>query len=84
MTLRAFDTLACGGFLITERTESIEELFEIGVELEGYGDYAELEEKVSYYRANPEAAQAIAERGARAVHDRHSLRDRMQQILDQA
>ena len=84
VTLRAFDTLACGGFLITERTESIEELFEIGVELEGYGDYAELEEKVSYYRANPEAAQAIAERGARAVHDRHSLRDRMQQILDQA
>jgi len=81
VTLRVFDVLACGGFLIAERSEALEELFEVGVELEAYSTLEELHELVAHYLAHPEEAQAMALRGLRAVRERHDVRSRLRHML---
>lgn len=81
VTMRVFDVLACGGFLIAERSPALEELFEVGVEIEAWSTLHELEHKVRHYLAHPEAARAIAERGRAAVLERHSFDRRVDQLL---
>jgi len=73
--------LACGGFLIAERSEALEELFEVGVELEAYSTLEELHELVAHYLAHPEEAQAMALRGLKAVRERHDVRSRLRHML---
>jgi len=81
VTLRVFDVLACGGFALVEHSEALEELFEIGVELESYRTQDELLAKVDHYLARPAEARAIAERGHAAVHARHAFSDRVRTML---
>lgn len=81
VTMRVFDILACGGFALVEHTAALEELFEVGVELESYRDRAECREKVRHYLAHPEEARAIAERGLAAVRERHSFELRVRHML---
>ena len=82
VTMRVFDVLACGGFLLAERSHDLEQLFDVGVEVEAWGTVDELVRKATFYLANPEAARAIAERGMNAVRRRHSIRRRVRQMLD--
>ena len=84
VTQRAFDTLACGRFLIAERTEVLEELFEVGAELEAYSSFDELADKVQHFRAHPERAREIAARGHATVCARHSLEQRLKTLLSAA
>ncbi len=80
-TLRTFDVLACGGFALVEHNAALAELFELGVELVTYRDFAELWEKLSYYLAHPDEARAIAERGRAAVLARHTFDARVDHML---
>ncbi|MCA9001604.1 MAG: glycosyltransferase, partial [Planctomycetes bacterium] len=82
VTMRIFDILACGGFVLAEHSEALAELFEIGVEVESYRTQEELKAKVAHYLAHPEAARAIAERGRRAVLERHTIDGRLQAMLE--
>jgi hypothetical protein len=79
--LRVFDVLACGGFLIAEHSDALAHLFSVGEELESYRTLEELEQKVAHYRAHPDEARAIAERGLSAVRERHTMRQRVKQLL---
>jgi spore maturation protein CgeB len=79
--LRVFDVLACGGFLIAEHSQELENLFEIGMELETYRTQAELDEKVAHFIAHPDEAAAIAARGRAAVLERHTVRNRVRHML---
>jgi len=81
VTMRVFDVLACGGFLITERNQALEELFGVGIELETYSTLDELCEKTVYYLAHPDEARTIAERGLEAVRERHDVRLRVRRML---
>ena len=81
VTMRVFDVLSCGGFLLAERSEDLGQLFEIGVEVEAYTTLEELMKKAAFYLTNPEAARAIAERGMRAVRTRHTIRQRVEHML---
>lgn len=78
---RVFDVLACGGFLIAEHSEALEQQFEVGEEIVTYRQVEELEEKVRHYLDNPDEARAIADRGMAAVRDRHTMRLRIQHML---
>lgn len=82
VTMRAFDVIASGGFVLVEHSEALEELFRVGVEVESYQDLVELRTKLDYYLARPEEAQAIAERGRAAVLERHTIRKRVQHMLN--
>lgn len=79
--MRVFNVLACGGFLIAEHSDSIEEAFAVGEEIETYRTIDELESKVAHYLANPGEARAIAERGMEAVRNRHTMRTRVKSLL---
>jgi len=81
ITMRVFDVLACGGFLLAEHSEALESCFEIGLELESWRTPEELEDKVAYYLEHSAEREAIAQRGLNAVRDRHRMRQRVKRIV---
>ena len=83
-SLRVFEVLACSGFLLAEHSDALEELFNVGTELETYRTQAELHEKVSHFVSNPEEAAAIAAKGRTAVLERHTVAHRIRTMLSKA
>ncbi len=81
VTMRIFDILACGGFVIAEHSPALDELFAVGEELEAYRSMEELGLKVEYYLEHPEEAREIACKGLRAVRERHSVNHRVARML---
>ncbi len=82
VTMRVFDIMACGGFVLAEHSEALSDLFEIGVEVESYRTLGELTSKVEYFLEHPEEARSIAQRGREAVLQRHTIRGRVAHMLD--
>jgi spore maturation protein CgeB len=81
VTMRVFDVMACGGFLLTERSDALLDLFKAGVEVETYVTLGELREKATFYLSNPQAARRIAARGMEAVRRLHDIRSRVKQMI---
>ena len=81
VTMRVFDTLACGGFLLTEYSDALAELLEPGVEVATYGTEEELRQKTRYYLDHPDEAREVACRGREAVRSKHDMKDRLQHIF---
>jgi len=84
VTMRNFDILACGGFVLAERSIDLEKLFQIDTEIACYATQAELEQKVAHYLAHPEEARPIAAAGRRAVLERHTVSMRVAHMLQRA
>ncbi len=81
VTLRVFDVLACGGFVLAEYSEELADLFVPGVEVAVWRGLDDLKRKLRHYLGHPDARRAIADRGhARVLRD-HRLRDRVAQAL---
>lgn len=81
VTMRVFDVMACGGFVLTERNDALLELFTEGVELDCYTSTDELLEKAKYYSSHPGEAAAIAARGYEAVLANHTISGRVATML---
>lgn len=77
VTLRVFDVLACGGFLLAHHNAELEELFVVGEELETWRTLPELVEKVRHYLDRPEDRQRIAAAGRARVLRDHTVRGRL-------
>jgi spore maturation protein CgeB len=82
VTMRVFDVLACGGFVLAERSEDLGALFEIGREIACYSTLDELEHKVAHFLAHPEEARALAAAGREAVLSRHTISKRVGYMLE--
>lgn len=81
VTMRVFDVLACRGFMLAEYSEDLEELFAIGEEVESWKTLDELLDKCRWYLNNPQQRELIAQRGYRAVCERHTIRQRLQTMM---
>lgn len=81
ITMRVFDVLASGGFLLAERSPGLERCFVIGKEIETWRTQAELVAKARHYLAHPEAARRIAEAGRARVLRDHQFDDRVRHML---
>jgi len=81
LNCRAFEIAGCGGFQLVTRVPILAEHFEPDVEVATYEDVDELIEKVAFYRKNPAAALAIAERGRVRAHRDHTYERRLQELL---
>lgn len=81
VTMRVFDVMACGGFLLAEHSDALVELFEPGVHLDCYRNLEELLEKVEYYLEHKDEASTIARTGMEAVRSDHTIRQRVQHML---
>ncbi len=81
VTMRVFDALACGGFVLTEHCEALSEAFEVGSEIESYRTFEEMIAKIEHYMEHPDEARVIAERGMARVHRDHTIASRMRYML---
>ena len=80
INLRLFETLAAGCFLLTDYCEEIEDLFEVGKEIEVYRSSSELIDKVRYYLENDDERLAIAKLGHEKFLKNHTWRNRVEQL----
>lgn len=81
LSLRIWDILGCGGFLLTNYQAEIPEYFEIGKDLETYESMEELEQKVQYYLTHEEERIEIAIRGYEKVARHHTYEQRLAQMI---
>lgn len=81
LSLRIWDILGCGGFLLTNYQAEIPDYFEIGRDLETYESMEELEQKVRYYLSHEEERVEIAINGYEKVASCHTYEIRLAQML---
>lgn len=84
VTMRVFDVLACGGFLIADHSTELCDLFEPGVHLETWKTQEELADKVAHYLAHPDQAARIARAGHAHVNAHHRTHHRVSEMLQTA
>lgn len=65
---RVFEITLCGGFLLTEYANGLENYFDIGREIECFETAKEAAEKIQYYLKHPEEREQIAKRGYLRAH----------------
>lgn len=80
-SLRVFDVLACGGFLMTSWNPNIVELFEDGKELVTFSSIEELVDKCRFFLENEEERQQIAQAGLRKIKEKYTYDIVLSQIL---
>jgi spore maturation protein CgeB len=78
---RVFDVPACGAFLLTDRQESLDELFDAGKEIITYRQKNEIPELVKFYLKNPEKREAVSKRGRERVLREHTYKHRLKSLI---
>lgn len=81
LSLRVFDVMGCGGFLMTNYQAELPEYFDIGVDLEAFASREELVDKVAYYLAHDDERQAIARSGYEKVCRLHTYEHRFADMI---
>lgn len=81
LSLRIWDVLGCGGFLISNYQAEIPEYFEIGKDLEVYESEADLLEKVDYYLRHDAQRMEIALSGYEKVAKYHTYEVRLAEMF---
>ncbi|MDQ2965774.1 MAG: glycosyltransferase, partial [Chloroflexota bacterium] len=77
---RLYDALAAGAFVISDPVPGLDEEFDGGVVT--YTDAADLALTVERYLADPAARRTVAERGRKAVLERHTVSRRADELLE--
>lgn len=81
LSLRVWDILGCGGFLLSNYQSEIPEYFEIGKDLDCYESLADLKQKVAFYLSHDDIRQEIAHNGYEKVKAMHTYEARIAAIL---
>lgn len=82
-TTRSMEVPACGGFMLAERTDEHQWLFEENSEAAYFSSDEELMEKLQYYIGHPEERRRIAAAGRqRCVRSGYSNREVLKSLLE--
>lgn len=81
LSLRVWDILGCGGFLLSNYQSEIPEYFEIGKDLDCYESPEDLKQKVSFYLAHDDIRMEIAHNGYEKIKAMHTYEARIAAIL---
>lgn len=81
LSLRVFDILGCGGFLLTNYQQELGDLYEIGKDVEIFTSKEELAEKAAYYLTHEEERQKIARNGYEKTRALHTYETRISQMI---
>jgi spore maturation protein CgeB len=79
---RAFDVPSCGGFVVTERSPVLEELFDVGTEAVCYDGEDDIEATVQDCLANRFRRAAVSRAAAKRILAEHTYVHRMRRLLD--
>jgi glycosyltransferase involved in cell wall biosynthesis len=80
--MRLYEATGVGALLVTDEGSNLAELFEPGREVVTYRDEDELVERISYFLAHEDEAEAIGQAGkARTLRD-HSYATRMRELVE--
>lgn len=82
LSLRVWDILGCGGFLLSNYQAEIPEYFEIGKDLDCYESLADLKEKCSYYLTHEDIRREIADSGYQKVKQFHTYKHRVASMIE--
>ena len=82
LSLRVWDILGCGGFLLSNYQAEIPEYFEIGKDLDCYESITDLKEKCAYYLTHDDIRAEIADRGYQKVRQFHTYKHRFASMID--
>lgn len=83
LNMRVFETLGSGSFLLTDRCNTIEELFQDGKHLVLYDDLDDMVKKAHYYLEHDEEREAIAKAGYEEVMKNHTIDTRVNRMLEE-
>ena len=78
---RLFDVPACGGFLLTDRREQLEDLLEPGREVAVYDTPEDVPALVDRYLADPETRRAMTRAARKRILAQHTYRHRLESLL---
>ena len=81
LPLRIFDILGCGGFLMTNYQDELNDYFEIGKDLEAYSSFPELVDKCDYYLSHDSVRNQIRRSGYEKVKHQHTYYHRLARII---
>ena len=81
ITMRIFDILASGGFVLAERSAALEAVFEEDRHLAYYDSHDELNDVLARWRSAAHARDAIAKAGRQEVLDKHQIKHRVEKIF---
>ncbi|MDR0701128.1 MAG: glycosyltransferase [Azoarcus sp.] len=81
INLRIFEAVAAGCFLLTDHCDEIEDLFEVGKEIETYQSSRELADKVRFYLENETKRTDIAQNGYAKILEHHIWCKRIRQMF---
>lgn len=78
---RVFEVPMCGGFLLTDYVEGLEEYFKIGKEIVCYENEKDLVDKIKYFLSHDKERKKIAMNGHRVSLKRHIWEARFKEIF---
>lgn len=81
LKMRDFDGPMSGSLYLTHHNPDLEELFDIGKEIETYRTPQECVEKVCYFLAHPDQAEAIGRAGRIRAEREHTWEKRFEKLL---
>lgn len=81
-SLRIYDVLGCGGFLISNYQAELPEQFEVGKEIVLFESEQDLLEKIDYYLKHEEERKQIAKNGYEKVKREYTYRKRMEYMFE--
>ncbi len=79
---RVFEIVACQGFMLSDRTQDLGELFTEGAHYAGFDNAEEIREKVEYYLKHPPERQKIASNGYDHLLRHHTYEHRIRGLLE--
>ncbi len=79
---RVFDVPACGGFVLTDHREQMENLFDIGSEAAVYRQLDEIPALIDKYLTDNKQRKAIAAAARKRILSEHTYEIRMMKLLD--
>ena len=82
VTMRIFDILACGGFLLAERSDALEAVFKEDAHMAFYDSHETLPDVIGRWVADPVGRQNIAAAGRAEVLAKHQIEHRVSVILE--
>ena len=83
ITSRSIEIPACGGFMISERTNLQMEIFKEGEHAEFFSDNAELLKKIKFYLNNEQKRKRIADNGyKKCVSSKLSMKFQLNSIIE--